>query len=567
MELIGPVDRALYTRFREMQTIAGLAGEIGFDDPSNLRDWLNRLKASNPEYAWIGITDIRGIVIAAADGALEGASVVERNWFMQGRVQPFVGDPRPAILLGPILRKDDTPTARRLDIAAPIVGPEGKVMGVIGAELPDTWLAGLVSRLASRLPVGPEDRVRLISSSGETLVSLGPGGAEPLLSSNLARLSELRVGNGFGTMPDGRPALEGFARSEGFQAFNGQGWFAVIERPLSLVDAPVAELARRVTYIACGVIMLFLVLGWMLARWLSRPLQDLAEAARQAGRGGALPAVSSASRYREAESLQASLRDALAQLLAETTRAEITNQAKSSFLANMNHELRTPLNAVIGFAELMLREFHGPLSPAYREYVEAVLEGGRDLLRVIDRILMVTDLETGAIGLDFRPITDLDAVIREAGAQAEARPTAHSLALSVVWRCQRPALAGDRASLVRMLAGLIDNAARFSPSDPTVLVVAERAEDGGLTLTVSDNGMGIAPDQLARMMQPFEQADTGYNRVIGGLGLGLTIARSIIVLHGGRLEIESAVGLGTRVILFFPKQAVDWKNQRSTVAA
>jgi signal transduction histidine kinase len=231
--------------------------------------------------------------------------------------------------------------------------------------------------------------------------------------------------------------------------------------------------------------------------------------------------------------------------------AEAASRAKSEFLATVSHELRTPLNAIIGFSELMILGVLGPLgNPQYQSYLEDIHQSGSHLLSIINDILDFSKAEAGKLDLDESEVDVADVVTTIARLMrprfAEARLT---------YRQELPAelphLWCDQRKLKQMLLNLVGNAVKFTPAGGDVQVTVTR-DAWGLVLRVSDSGIGIAASDLDRVLEPFAQADNKLSRRHEGTGLGLTLVRSMIELHGGSLRLESEVGFGTTAILAFP---------------
>ncbi|MEI6557523.1 MAG: PAS domain S-box protein [Rhodospirillaceae bacterium] len=235
--------------------------------------------------------------------------------------------------------------------------------------------------------------------------------------------------------------------------------------------------------------------------------------------------------------------------------AEAANQAKTQFLAHMSHELRTPLNAIIGFSDMMRHEMMGPLSPVYLDYARNINESGRQLIGIIDDLLDVSRLQLGKFSL-CDGVVDLHSAV--AGALAMMRPRAEDsgILLSEGVSEALPKLRGDARAIRQVLINLVSNAVKFTPRGGSVRVSAESAPDGRLLLAVTDTGLGIPPDLIGRVLDPFHHADAFRANKSRGIGLGLPICRWLMELHGGSLIVESTPPLGTTVTAGFPKERV-----------
>jgi signal transduction histidine kinase len=232
-------------------------------------------------------------------------------------------------------------------------------------------------------------------------------------------------------------------------------------------------------------------------------------------------------------------------------QAETANRAKSEFLANMSHELRTPLNAIIGFSELIRDQVNGPLGAAYLAFAEDINASGRHLLELVNDLLDLSKIEAGRYDLVEERV-NLGELMRLCRRMTAPRAAAGNMRID----CD-PGLAGvtllvDRRAVKQVLLNLLANAVKFSPAGGAAVVRAEPAADGRLAVTVGDNGVGIEPEALRHLFEPFSQADGSITRKFGGTGLGLAISRRLMVLHGGTLEIASQPGVGTTVRAIFP---------------
>jgi PAS domain S-box-containing protein len=232
--------------------------------------------------------------------------------------------------------------------------------------------------------------------------------------------------------------------------------------------------------------------------------------------------------------------------------AEIANRAKTTFLANMSHELRTPLNAIIGFAELLSLQLNGPLGhERYLGYARDIGASGEHLLKVINDILDLTRIEAGGMEIHDEPIRCVD-LIHSSLRFIRDQATRAGLAIAIESAADLPRLRGDPRKLRQVLINLLSNAVKFTPRGGRIRVEAARAADGGLLLRVTDTGIGMAADDIEKALTPFKQIDSSLARKYEGAGLGLPLAKNLVELHGGMLEVASKLGQGTVVTCGFP---------------
>jgi two-component system cell cycle sensor histidine kinase PleC len=233
-------------------------------------------------------------------------------------------------------------------------------------------------------------------------------------------------------------------------------------------------------------------------------------------------------------------------------QAEEASLSKTRFLANMSHELRTPLNAIIGFAEVIRKEMLGPLGNArYSEYVDDILSSGQHLLSLINSILDMSKIESGSWRIQAEiidPIEVLEASLRI----FRERATNRNIMLTMAADPDLYEGFVDRQALRQILLNLVSNAIKFTGSGGQVEVGAAALADGGFHIWVSDTGIGIAPENIPVVLAPFGQVENDLTRKYEGTGLGLPLVKSLVELHGGGFELDSAPGRGTTVRAIFP---------------
>lgn len=235
--------------------------------------------------------------------------------------------------------------------------------------------------------------------------------------------------------------------------------------------------------------------------------------------------------------------------------AEPDNARPPEFLAVMSQELRTPLNAIVGFAELLTSPQSENLSEDDRiAHLRTIVESGRHLQSLINDVLDATRIEKGTLRLVEQ---EADAAELVEIAVKMCRDSAEKADVNIIARLTDGIeIRGDATRLRQVLINLIANAVKFSAAGSEVHIDLARRSGGGLAIQVRDSGIGIEPQDLARIFEPFVQAEGGVSRRFGGIGLGLTISRRLALLHGGDIEMESRPGTGTTATFVLPAERI-----------
>ncbi len=257
---------------------------------------------------------------------------------------------------------------------------------------------------------------------------------------------------------------------------------------------------------------------------------------------------------------------AICEDVAATRDAAIyASHAKSQFLAHMSHEIRTPLNAILGFSEIIGKEVLGPVTPPkYREYADDIHQSGAHLLEIINDILDLAKIEAGKLEIEDGEV-DVRHAIDASLRFVKERASKAGIALNTEVDADLPALRADKRMVKQMLINLLTNAAKFTPNRGVVTVLATLDRLGALRLSVRDTGVGIATEDIPKVLENFGQADNSRAGVSEGTGLGLPLIKSMIEMHGGTLEIESEIDAGTTATICFPSDRLA-HNQADKVA-
>ena len=245
--------------------------------------------------------------------------------------------------------------------------------------------------------------------------------------------------------------------------------------------------------------------------------------------------------------------------------SEYANRAKTDFLANISHELRTPLNSILGFSEvLMINDMEKLSQLKYQEYAKDIHFSGSHLLSLISEVLDLSKLEAGEMGIAEDDINVGD-VIKSCIKMVEGRNQDAQTCMSTILSVGLPRLRADELRFKQILINLLGNAVKFTPPDGEITISARVNGDGEYVVEVVDTGVGIAADDIPKVLEPFGQVHDIFTRNHEGSGLGIHLAKSFTELHGGTLAIESTPSKGTPVILTFPRESTIVSSHRQTV--
>ena len=236
----------------------------------------------------------------------------------------------------------------------------------------------------------------------------------------------------------------------------------------------------------------------------------------------------------------------------KSQQLEVANKHKSEFLANMSHELRTPLNAIIGFSEVLIERLFGDLNEKQADYLNDIHSSGKHLLTLINDILDLSKVEAGRMELEVSTF-DLASAVSNAMTLVRERAQRHGIALGQQVDAKLDNITADERKFKQILLNLLSNAVKFTPDGGRIDVSAQR-EDGNAVISVHDTGIGIAHDDQATVFEEFRQVGRDYTKKQEGTGLGLTLTKKFVELHGGRIWLESEPGRGSTFTFTIPLQ-------------
>jgi signal transduction histidine kinase len=358
-----------------------------------------------------------------------------------------------------------------------------------------------------------------------------------------------------------------------FQSIPATGWGVLIERPLDVAVPPIAWLWAAVVILTLG-LAVSVIASLVLARRMILPIEAIRASAARIGAGALDQRITIASddeledladefnvmaaRLRESyanleqrvEDRTRALGQALSELEEKGRQLEVASRHKSEFLANMSHELRTPLNAIIGFSDMLLAKTVGELNAKQEAYARYILASGKHQLSVINDILDLSKVEAGRLLLESSSFS-LAATIEDATAFVRDRAAQEGISLALHIDPNLGVIDADQRKVKQVVVNLLSNAVKFTPIGGSVDVAAWR-DEVVVVVKVGDTGIGIAVEDHDRIFEAFRQAGRQSERSREGTGLGLTLSKRFIELHGGRIWVESAPGLGSTFTFELP---------------
>lgn len=558
------LDADMAARFRDIGQLAMLTEALQVDmTPAQWRQAIQRLHASSHHYSWIGVTDAHGQVQAATQGLLEKADVSQRPWFIKGWKQTSVLDVHEAKLLARVWPKSSSGEPLRfVDVAAPI-RKAGRTVGVIGAHL--SWQWAQERRKAVLREDAAHQDVEILLMSREGRIDLGPSLPHlgPLAKHRLATLiDQAQVLE----WSDGQRYLTAARASGPMADYPGMGWVVLVREPeASAMSAAVALERRLLWFSGLGVVM-FGVLGWLLADRLTRPLRQVAARAHAMRH-----TQDHAPAHDEVDQLAHVLESLLADLEERERALKTMNERLESRVAERTASLRLANEDLRGFSRSVSHDIQGPLGSMAMLLKHTLAKKPADLPESVSRVMTVVAdecdrlrqlsaelltlamVEQSEIAQD---LVDHGAMVRAVVDQLRQAETGTFPTVDIG---PLPALTGDAMMLRQVWSNLLSNAVKFSSkvAHPRIEVSASIQGDA-VQFMVADNGAGFDESQRERLFGVFQRLHTSAQ--FPGTGVGLSIVRRVVQRHGGRVWAESPPGLGARFYFVLP-------HARKTVTA
>ncbi|WP_027417293.1 sensor histidine kinase [Aneurinibacillus terranovensis] len=227
------------------------------------------------------------------------------------------------------------------------------------------------------------------------------------------------------------------------------------------------------------------------------------------------------------------------------------DRLKTEFLANVSHELRTPLTVIMGYSELLLEKLIiEPERATDFRYVETIHRKSEDLLNLINDLIELSRIESGRVEMNIKRLS-LDEVVRETVEELSTSAAKKEHAVHVVTGPRPLLIKADRGKIKQIISNLLQNAIKYTPKNGKITIRLYSRERKNW-IEVEDNGIGIAPEMMEHLYQPFKQGDSSYNKKYEGFGLGLAITKNLVLYHSGTIDVKSTPGIGTTFIVSLP---------------
>lgn len=547
-EIADSLDQDVYARYRDLRIISAVP-ELVEEGTSTtaVRNVLERVKGSFPMYAWIGLVDPDGEVIAGTDGLSEGRDASNRPWFREGREDVYFGDLHEPVLLKGFLpeRTSGGRPSRYVDISLPVEGGR-----VLAALIFLDWAENVADRIVSSRHDRSSIEIMIIDRDSSVVI-----GDDSMIDLEVPEAIRSRVheeGNGHALIEweDGR-FLTAFHSTDGYGEFPGFDWLVLVRQPEELAFAPVSEHRFNVLGWGIALTLLFGLVGWFAANYITRPLRDLSRGARlvEAGLQKSVPVFPN--RHDEIGQLSVALHQTISQLVEKDERllqlnlelerrvqlrtAELltANESLEAFNSMVSHDLRGPLAGMIGYLGLLKMDLWDDVGEDGRQMLLEVIESADRMNELITDHL---NLSRASIGALEKSEVDISAMSEEILSRLQAREPSRR----VEWHVEPGiTLYSDESLMEIALENLLGNAWKYSSrTDQAEIEVGMIEEEGEKVVFIRDNGAGFDMSKASDLFTPFKRLHS--KAAFHGTGVGLSTVRRIMERHGGRIWVEAA---------------------------
>lgn len=571
------LERGMFERYREIQIVTTLDNIRNPNSPiSEKRSLLEKLQSTYPNYAWIGLANPQGQVIASTGRILEGKDVSSRPWFKSAQRAPFVGDVHEAVLLAKLLTHSTGEPLRFVDVAAPVTDKNGNLQAVLGAHLSWKWAKQVQDALVQPLQKHTQQEVLILSKDGTVLLGSPQLQSQKLNTKSLQAVDNQGTGYFVETWSDGKTYLTGFTRANGFDSYPGLGWIVLVRQPTAIAFAPAWRLQQQVFLWGLILGLLFATLSWLVIARITQPLLAITAVADHIRLGNSdikIPVVRGKNEVAKLsqslnklvntltaqeqallainEQLQHELleRQQAQQAEAETRTAlekeKELSELKSRFISMASHEFRTPLTTILTSTELLETYYHKWTPEKKQKHFSRIKAAIQRMVQLLEEVLLIGKAEAGKLFLNPAPLNlyqfcnELVDEVQSSGGNQQK--------IDYVVRGTQQLAYMDEKLLRHILYNLLSNAVKYS-SDTVNFELNFQVQE--VIFQIKDQGIGIPLEDQKHLFETFHRAKNVG--VTPGTGLGLAIVKKSVDLHRGQITVESAVGIGTTVTVTLP---------------
>jgi len=535
--------------------------EPGFD-PTHLNQELAAAHSAQPALLQLYVGSLNGRAVAAAPTAAAGADYSVWNYVKEvlnpRRIGPTYSD---------VVRSQGDTSVSAVIIAVPILNPQRNLIGFLAG----TVNLSEVQRLSNYSRIGVNGQAVVVDRRGRVIAH--PRNDWRIEAKDLSSQAIFQQSLGQESGVSWYTDLDGNEpRAAGFATVPVVGWKVWISQPVADLRTELTPLILSTLEWLLVAIVLALVLGFIAAAWITRPVVELTRAAGRIAQGDFVTPVVVRERFaakemrelahtfnqmaRQLSGAYLTLEDKVSQRTSELQSANQelarANKLKSEFLANVSHELRTPLSAIIGFSQILLDGIDGPVNEEQLQDITQVNKSGQSLLSLINQILDLSKIEAGKMELSLERV-ELPMLI--SAVLDSISPLAQEKGLRIDTRFPPglPAVEGDAARLKQILINLLSNAVKFT--DRGRIEVIAQPSGRMVRIAVKDTGIGISREAQKLIFDEFVQGDGSSTRRHGGTGLGLSIVRKLVEMHGGAITVISEPGMGSTFTFTVPAWA------------
>jgi len=547
----------------ESDNDSGIAklNSLGFS-PAHLNEELAAPHSAQPALLQLYVGTLAGQAVAAAPPAGVGVDYSDWNYVKEvlnpRRIGPKYSD---------VVRSQGDASVAAVVIAVPILDARRSLVGFLAA----TVNLSEVQRLSTYSRIGLNGQAVVVDRRGRVIAHPRDDwrvAAKDLSSSGIFQQSlGQETGVSWYTDPDGSTP-----RAAGFATVPVVGWKVWVSQPVAELRSELTPLILSTIEWLLVAIVLALVLGFLAAAWITRPVDELTQAATRIAQGDFVTPLKVRERFAAKElralartfnqmalqlsgayqTLEEKVSQRTSELQAANQELARANKLKSEFLANVSHELRTPLSAIIGFSQILLDGIDGPVNEEQKQDISQVNKSGQSLLALINQILDLSKIEAGKMELTLERV-DLPALISSVLDSISPLAQAKGLQIDTRFAPGLPALEADAGRLKQIVINLLSNAVKFTERGHIEIL----AQPSGrmVRIAVKDTGIGISAESQKVIFEEFVQGDGSSTRRHGGTGLGLSIVRRLVEMHGGAITVLSEPGLGSTFTFTVPAWA------------